>query len=130
MSERLATFRGAVSCIRARDVPALTLTGMTAEAPDEPTALAFSAGAPGDLPPTLQDAVVERLGDGRYRVASASGEWLLPAGTAHLHREVAAGFYRAIPPRPAPLSKRALWRAVLALAGSRAGLATLRWLRR
>ena len=129
MSERLATFRGAVSCTRARDVPGLTLTGMTAEAPDEPTALAFSAAAPADLPETLHDAVVERLGDGGYRIASASGEWLLPASAAHLHRDVAAGFYRAIPPRPVPWSKRAFWRVVLALAGSRAGLATLRRLR-
>jgi hypothetical protein len=130
MSERLATFRGAVSCARAGDVPGLTLSGLTAEAPDEPTALAFSAASPADLPETLQDALVERLGDGRYRIASSSGEWLLPAGAAHLHREVAARFYRAIPPRPAPWRKRAFWRVVLALAASRAGLAALRRLRR
>jgi len=129
MSERLATFRGAVSCTRARDVPVLTLTGMTVEAPDEPTALAFSAAAPGDLPPTLQDAAVERLADGRYRIGSAAGEWLLPACAAHLHRDVAAPFYRAIPPRAAAWRKRVFWRVVLTLAGSRAGLATLRWLR-
>lgn len=130
MSERLATFRGTVRCTRARDVPALTLSGVTAEAPAEPTALAFSAGPPGEMPPTLQDAVVERLGDGRYRIASPQGEWLLPGVAAHLHREIAAAFYRAIPPRPAPAGKRAFWRVVLGLAASRAGLATLRWLRR
>jgi hypothetical protein len=130
MSERLATFRGAVRCTRARDVPGLTLTGMTDEAPDEPTALAFSKGAPADPPATLQDVVVERLADGRYRVGSASGEWLLPPGALHLHREIATAFYRAIPPRPAPWQKRVFWKLVLALAGTRAGLATLRWLRR
>jgi hypothetical protein len=129
MSERLATFRGAVSCGRAPDVPALTLSGMTAEAPDEPTALAFSAVPPADLPGTLEDAAVERLADGRYRIASASGEWLLPPGAVHLHRDVGGRFYQAIPPRPAPWSKRAFWRVVLMLAGSRAGLAALRWLR-
>jgi hypothetical protein len=128
MAERLATFRGAVRCTRAGDVPGLALSGMTAEAPDEPTTLALSS-APGELPETLQDPVVERLADGRYRIASASGEWLVPPGPAHLHRDVAARFYRAIPPRPAPWTKRAFLRVVLALAGSRAGLATLRWLR-
>jgi hypothetical protein len=101
---------------------------MTAETPDEPTTLAFSS-APGELPATLQDPIVERLGDGRYRIACASGEWLLPPGPAHLYRDVAARFYRAIPPRPAPWTKRAFWRVVLVLAASRAGLATLRWLR-
>jgi hypothetical protein len=129
MSERLATFRGAVRCTRARDVPALTLTGMTAEAPDELTALAFSSVPPPDLPGTLQDAVVERLADGRCRIATASADWLLPPGAVHLHREIAGPFYQAIPPRPAPWGKRAFWRVVLMLAGSRAGLATLRWLR-
>ena len=129
MSERLATFRGAVRCTRAGDVPGLTLTGMTAEAPEEPTMLAFSR-ASGEFPATLQDPVVERLADGRWRIASASTEWLLPAGPAHLHRDVAARFYQAIPPRSAPWVKRAFWRVVLALAASRAGLATLRRLRR
>lgn len=129
MSERLATFRGAVSCMRARDVPGLTLTGNTAEAPGEPSALAFSTAAPAGLPATLQDAVVERLADGRYRIGTASGEWLLPPAAAHLHREIAAPFYQAIPPRPAPWTRRVFFRVVLTLAGSRAGLATLRWLR-
>jgi hypothetical protein len=128
MAERLASFRGTVRCTRAAHVPALTLTGMTAEAPDEPTTLAFSSAA-GEFPATLQDPVVERLADGRWRIASASGEWLLPASPAHLHRDVAARFYQAIPPRPAPWKKRAFWRVVLALAASRAGIATLRWLR-
>lgn len=129
MSERLATFRGTVSCTRAPDVPALTLTGTTTEAPDEPTALAFNAVPPADLPGTLQDAVVERLADGACRIVTASGQWLLPPGALHLHREITARFYQAIPPRPAPWRKRAFWRVVLMLAGSRAGLATLRWLR-
>jgi hypothetical protein len=56
MPERLASFRGAVRCARARAVPGLTLSGNTAEAPGEPTALAFSGSAPADLPETLEDA--------------------------------------------------------------------------
>jgi hypothetical protein len=130
MPERLATFRGAVHCRRAQTVLGLTLTGSTAEAPEEPTALAFSASAPGDLPATLQDAVVDHLGGTRYRIGVERREWLIEAQAVHLHREIAAQFYRAIPPRPAPWAKRVFWRVVLALAASRAGIALLRALRR
>jgi hypothetical protein len=130
MPELLATFRGPVSCTCAADIPGLTLSGDTAQAPGEETALAFSAAAPAQFPETLQDAVVERLSPGRYRISSATREWLIDASAVHLHREIAAQFYRAIPPRPAPWRKRLFWRVVLTLAASRAGLALLRSLRR
>ncbi|HEV3181484.1 MAG TPA: hypothetical protein VGY90_01595 [Steroidobacteraceae bacterium] len=130
MAERLATFRGVVRCRRADTVPGLTLSGGTAEAPDEPTALAFSAVAPADLPGTLEDAVVDHLGGAHYRIGAQRREWLIASPAVHLHREIAAQFYRAIPPRPAPWAKRMFWRVVLALAASRAGLALLRALRR
>jgi hypothetical protein len=130
MPERLATFRGVVHCRRAGAVPGLTLSGATAEAPDEPTALAFSAAAPADLPGTLEDAVVDHLGGTHYRIGAGHGEWLIKAQAVHLHREIAPQFYRAIPPRPAPRAKRVFWRVILALAASRAGLALLRALRR
>ena len=130
MPERLATFRGVVHCRRMHTVPGLTLSGSTAEAPEEPTALAFSAPAPADLPATLQDAVVDHLGGAQYRIAAGQGEWLIASAAVHLHREIAAQFYRASPPRPAPRAKRVFWRVVLALAASRAGLVLLRALRR
>jgi hypothetical protein len=130
MAERLATFRGLVQCRRAAAAPGLTLSGSTAEAPDEPTALAFSAVAPADLPGTLADAVVDHLGGTHYRIGAERREWLIAADAVHLHREIAPQFYRAIPPRPAPWAKRVFWRVVLALAASRAGLALLRALRR
>jgi len=130
MPERLASFRGAVRCARARAVPGLTLSGNTAEAPGEPTALAFSGSAPADLPETLEDAVVEHLGGAQYRIGEGTRSWLVTASAVHLHREIAAQFYRAIPPRAAPLAKRMFWRAVLALAASRAGLTLLKALRR
>jgi hypothetical protein len=130
MSELVAAFRGPVTCTRAAAVPALTLRGDSAQPPGGETALAFSATALPDLPDTLQDAVVERLGSGQYRIVSASREWLISAGAVHLHREIAARFFRAIPPRPVPWRKRLFWRVVLALAASRAGLAALRALRR
>ena len=129
MSEVLATFAGRVTCIRAQGTPGLTLHGDTAEAPGEPTALAFSAAAPADFPAELEDAVVERLDGGQYRIRSRAREWLIGA-PLHLHREIAARFYRAVPPRPAPLARRLFFRIVLALAASRTGLALLRALRR
>ena len=130
MPERLATFCGVVHCQRAQTVPGLTLSGSTVETPEEPTALAFSASAPADLPATLQDAVVDHLGGAQYRIGAGQREWLITAAAVHLHREIAVQFYRAIPPRPAPRAKRAFWRVVLSLAATRAGLALLRTLRR
>jgi len=128
--ERVATFRGSVSCRRAADVLGLTLCGDTSEAPGEVTTLAFSAAAPGSFPETLADPVVERLAEGRYRITSAAREWLIEARSVHLHRDITAQFYHALPPRPTPWAKRLLWRVVLALAASRMGLKLLRALRR
>jgi hypothetical protein len=48
----------------------------------------------------------------------------------HLHREIAAPFYAAIPPRQPPWGKRLFWRVVLSLAATGAGLALLKALRR
>jgi hypothetical protein len=130
MPELLAAFRGPVTCTRAAGVPELTLSGNSAQAPGGETTLAFSAAELPDLPGTLHDAVVERLDGGQYRIVSAPREWLISASAAHLHRDIAADFYRAIPPRPAPWKRRLFLRVVLALAASRAGLAALRALRR
>jgi hypothetical protein len=130
MPEVLATFRGPV---RARCSPGplgLTLSGDTREQPGAATVLAFCAAAPADFPDTLADAVVERLAPEQYRIRSGAHEWLLGARAVHLTREVAAEFYRALPPRPVPAAKRFFLRIVLALAASRAGFALLRALRR
>jgi len=129
MPEVLATFRGPVSCSRAADVPGLTLTGRTSESPDEDTSVAFSAMAPAELPDTLQDVVVERVSEAQCRISSAAHAWLV-GGPVHVHGEIAAQFYRAIPARPAPWTKRLMWRLVLALAASRPGIGLLRLLRR
>ena len=130
MPERLATFRGEVDCERAVAVPGLTLRGISAEPPAEPTSLAFSGFPPADLPERLVDAEVEHLDGAQYRIAERSRSWLITASAVHLHREVAAQFYQAIPPRRAPWAKRMFWRTVLALAASRMGLGLLRALRR
>ena len=130
MAEALTVFRGSVRCDRKAPARALTLSGMTAESRGGATSLTLSAAAPVECPHTLEDAVVEHLGGRQYRIRCAAGEWLVEAAAVHVHREIAEAFYRAIPPRPAPWRKRLFWRIVLALAGSRAGLAALRILRR
>jgi hypothetical protein len=126
----VARFRGAVHCAREPHGPlGLTLTGRTAEHPGEEVRLAFAGTAPADLPERLEDAVVERAGPGEYRIASVTRSWPVAASSVHLHREVADGFYRAIPPRPAPLVRRLLFRVMLGVAGSRLGIALLRAVR-
>lgn len=130
MPEPIATFRGPVSCTRIPGVAGFALAGLTAERPGEPTTLTFPAPAPADLPASLDDALIERLAAGEYRISGPAGAWRIAAPVVEVHREVAAAFYRAIPPRRAPWLRRALYRTMIALAASGAGLALLRRLRR
>ncbi|MGH8323528.1 MAG: hypothetical protein ACRETD_06980 [Steroidobacteraceae bacterium] len=124
-------FRGAVSCRRDFTGPlGLTLSGLTADHPDENASLAFSGRAPDTLPEALENPTVDRIDDGRYRIASARREWVVEATAVHLHREIATSFYDAIPPRTAPWSKRLFWRVVLGMATSSWGKRALRALRR
>jgi hypothetical protein len=127
----VARFKGAVTCVRASRGPlGLTLTGGSAEPAGGEIQVAFAGAAPADLPGRLEDAVIERAGPGEYRIASGARTWTVAARSVHLHREVAAAFYRAIAPRRAPLARRMLYGAMLRLAGSRAGIALIRALRR
>jgi len=129
MAEPLIAFAGAVSCAPRSAAPGLTLTGVSASHPQQPVQLAFSAAAPAGLPATLEEVVVEALPGGGYRVASGARSWSLGPGAVHLHRDVGAAFYRALPPRAAPWRRRLLWGVALRFAGNRAGLALLRALR-
>lgn len=123
-------FTGAVSCTRTPHGPlGLTLTGRTVDRPGEEAQLAFAGAAPADLPGHLDGAVIERSGPGRYRIACGTRSWTVAARSLHLHRDVAREFYRAIPPRPAPLLRRVVFGAMLGLARSRAGIALLKKLR-
>jgi hypothetical protein len=119
--KRIVRFRGGVSCRRDEGPLGLTLIGRTTDRPDEIASLAFSGAAPPNLPEALEDATVEQVDAGRYRIWSGQREWIFPARAVHLHREVATVFYRAISPRIPPWSKRMFWRLVLALASSRTG---------
>ena len=128
---RVVTFHGGVSCRRETNGPlGLTLIGWTADHPDEKASLAFSGRAPDTLPEVLEDPAVDRVADGKYRIASARREWVVEATAIHLHREIATSFYRAIPPRTVPWSKRFFWRVVLGLAASGWGKRLLLALRR
>ena len=133
MSEvlRVVTFVGGVSCRRDPSGPlGLTLIGRTADHPEEKVSLAFAGRAPDTLPEVLEDPTVYRLDERRYRIASTPREWLVEATGVHIHREVTTAFYRAIPPRTAPWSKRFFWRVVLALVANSWGKRLLLALRR
>ncbi len=109
-------FRGWICCRRDADGPlGLVLVGRTIDRPEEIVHYAFSGQAPADMPDALEDAVVEQLGERRYRISSGEKEWVLDAA-GHLHREIATAFYRAIPPRAVPWRKRVFWHVVLKLA--------------
>ena len=129
-ARRIVRFRGGVSC-RRDDAPlGLTLIGRTTDRPEELASLAFAGSAPSNLPEALEDATVEQVDIGRYRIRSGQREWILSARAAHLHREVAGTFYRAISPRLVPWNKRLFWRLVLAIAASPVGRKLLLIVRR
>lgn len=127
----IVRFRGGVSCRRDASGPlGLTLVGWTSDHPDERVSLAFSGRSPDGLPDVLEDPVVDRVDERRYRISSLPREWIVEATAIHLHREMAAAFYRAIPPRKAPWSRRLVWRVLLGLAGTGWGKRLLLALRR
>ncbi|MDB6100452.1 MAG: hypothetical protein JWO52_451 [Gammaproteobacteria bacterium] len=129
-ARRIVRFRGGVSCRRDEGPLGLILIGRTTDQPNETATLAFAASAPSGLPEALEDATVEQIDAGRYRIWTGRREWIFPARSAHLHREVSTIFYRAITPRLVPWSKRVFWHVVLAMASSQVGKRLLWVLRR
>ncbi len=124
----LAAFRGPVTCRCTAE--AVTLMGAAADPDGDRLILTLFTPTAADLPNSLTAPAIVGLGERRYRISSASGSWIIEAGSAHVHRDIGEAFYRAIPPRPAPLKKRVFWAVVLALAGTRAGKRLLLSLRR
>jgi hypothetical protein len=123
-SSGIVRFLGWISCRRDGEGPlGLILVGRTKDRPDEAVKMAFACAAPIDLPEALEEATVERLGPRQYRLSSGDRSWTLD-GVAHIHREVASAFYKAVPPRPVPLRKRLFWRVMLGLASTSLG----RWI--
>ena len=118
-SPPLAAFTGSVAC--RRDADALILSGRAGDCAGEELILTFTAPKPLDIPESVDAALVTMIDGQHYRITCGSREWTVAAKSAHLHRDIRSAFYRAIPPRPAPLMKRIFWRIVLALARHRAG---------
>ena len=114
-------FPGWISCrLDGEGSLGLILVGRTSDHPDEPVQLAFTGQHPSDIPEALDGATVTRLGPRQYQIESGARSWTVE-GTAHLHREVAVPFYKALPPRPVPWTKRLFWRVLLALAANPLG---------
>lgn len=123
--QELVQFSGKIECRRDGCGPlGLTLCGHTAHRPKELVQLSFAAAAPHDLPRSLDGATVTRTGAESYRITSGARSWTVNARAAHLHREVAREFYRAVPLPSARWTQRLFWRIVLALAATSVG----RWL--
>ena len=123
--QEVVQFSGKIECRRDGCGPlGLILRGHTTHRPDELAQLSFAGAAPEDFPQTLDDATVTRSGAESYRITSGTRSWTLNARAAHLHREVAHEFYRAVPLPRARWTQRLFWRIVLALAATSAG----RWL--
>lgn len=115
----LAAFRGPVACRRTFN--ALVLSGAAADSAADVLILTFADPAGPALPGSLTGAAILALGERHYRITSGSRDWSIEAASLHVHRDIGSAFYRAIPPRPVPLTKRLFWRVVLALAGTGAG---------
>lgn len=126
-SDVLAVFAGSVTC--QRHSAGLTLRGIVAADEPEGLILTFIGVTDEALPETLTGVRVRATGGQTYRLESAARDWTIRARAVHVHRDVGTAFYRAVPPRPAPLGKRLFWRTVLWLAARRSGLRLLRALR-
>lgn len=124
----LAVFRGPVACRRTGN--AVTLSGAAADSAHDRLIVTLIGGVIPDVPGSVSGASIRAVDQHHYLIAAQSQELIVEASALHLHRDVGNAFYRAVPPRPAPLTKRIFWRVVLALAGSRAGKRLLLSLRR
>jgi hypothetical protein len=129
-AESVVTFCGQVDCRFDGCGPlGLILSGHTRERPEELVHVAFAGAAPADFPRTLDGASIERLGAESFRISSGARIWSVSARAAHVHREVAAAFYQAVPMAPLRWTQRLFWWIVLALAATAAGRSLLRTLR-
>jgi hypothetical protein len=124
----LAAFRGTVNCRRTAE--ALILSGPAADSADDRLILTLVSPSIPAIPESLTAVILTAAGEHRYRISSGSGDLVVEARSLHVHRDIGTAFYRAVPPRPVPLRKRAFWSLVLWLAGSRTGKQILASLRR
>jgi len=119
-------FNGKVELRRNTSSPlGLTLVGKSADHPSEAAYVSFVMSPPSDLPRELENVSVHRIDAAHYRLTSGGQSWLLSATGVHVHRDVSEAFYKAVPPRPVPLSKRLMWRIIVGLADTPIGRALI-----
>jgi hypothetical protein len=127
-AELLYTFSGRIECRRAASGPlGLTLSGPVG---GEVVHLAFRGRPPPELPAELEGGELRRASPERYLLSSGGRAWEISAAAVHVHRDVGAAFYAAVPPRRVPWPKRLLLGLVLALAARPLGRRLLMRLRR
>lgn len=110
--------KGPIECRRTA-AAGITLIGQTERG--ERAYVTLDARAPADLPPHLDEGIVELLPGGPCRVSCPGREWRVEGKRRFVHRDVSAAFYAVLPPRPVRLTKRLLFRLMLTAASSRAG---------
>ncbi len=104
----------------------ITLLGDLAEPNGKPAVaqLSVSGCEALELPAILNDVTIEALAPNDLLLRSGPREWRIRCTTWQLHRDVGAAFYRAIPPRQTPWTRRLTWRVLLGIAATSPG----RWL--
>lgn len=124
-AQPVIAYRGKVELrLNAASPLGVKLVGRSADT-NETACLSFVGAPPPNLPSELHDPTVHRIDAASYRLAAGERAWTIPATGIHLHRDVSEVFYRAVPPRPVPLSKRIFWRVIVGLAATPLGRALL-----
>lgn len=101
------------------------------------TEVAFSGADETRLPPELAfveivelEGTRDEIGTRLYAVRSKEREYVIRARNAFVHRDVSVVVCAAVPPRRAPIVRRAIWNALPAIMGSNFGRRVLRAFRR
>jgi hypothetical protein len=123
---QLLCFDGPVQWVPGPGAAGLTLLGNLVEADGSSTAaqLSLSGVAPLQTPTMAADVSVEALAAQELLLRSGGREWRVRCTTWQLHRDFGATFFKAVPPRPTPWTRRFGWRVLLGIAGTAPG----RWL--
>lgn len=122
---RIVQFRGLVRWEAGPGTAGFTLIGNIVEPQGglTPAQLSLAGLQPPQLPPTLGDPTLEPRAEQVWVLRCDAREWTV-RGTWQLHRDVAAAFFAAVPPRATPWARRLGWGVLLAVATLRPG----RWL--
>lgn len=101
------------------------------------TEVAFVAADETRLPPELAFVEILELEGSRdeagtrlYAIRGRDREYVIRARQMFVHRDVTVAICAAVPPRRAPILRRAIWHALPAIIGSKFGRRALRAFRR